>query len=670
MKIFIFSIIFTTFLFLPTSVLAEENNQNHFTLIINQVRGTSCCDKGSLEHFNNQAKKLKELSLNGNFSLRYDALKDQKFIETANKYPEHEIGGLLEIIPSLASDAGVEYLGSETKWHEANHVFLIGYTQEQRKKLIDTYMSQFKQKFNRYPTFTNAWMIDAWSLKYLKSEYGVLAHEITREQYGTDSYTLYGGPVHYPYWPSVSWALMPDNTTKDIMPLILRQTITDPVFIYGDNSDSYTSQPNDYFIRADTTDYFKHLFQQAHLQPNNSYTFALIGLENSMPENVQTEYMKQLEFLAQWQNSMNQVLTVTDFQSRYRSVYENTQIYEGVAQKDTTEKAWWINTPSYRARIRLSNNTLFISDLRIFDPSIKDPYYDRKSTSFGWWITPFVLDGSRFFYEDTQNLNTLIRNDYLKERKAQYLSPTRIELPTDQNVQVKALDNGISFLNGDNTIASFNENNFYIDPSSKLKLDSEITKNIFNSLQWKENDQDDSWGFNQKNNIYTPFININSINSQREKHPQLLFPELKNSSIDSTKTSLLVNNAYAIASRNPVRLILFPVDDKNNPVVLFDQPSVQTEKNVDKVSLYHPHGSNGMIFIDVENSGPDSNTVTIKLKDFQSSTNIYFAPNCKKEILYCITHPKQTWWFLRSLIEDRLRSQKEKESKEEKFVDG
>jgi hypothetical protein len=58
----------------------------------------------------------------------------------------------------------------------------------------------------------------------------------------------------------------------------------------GDDSSSFTSQPNDYALRKADFSYFEHLFLQAHSQNSNQDTFALIGLENSMPSEVQTEF--------------------------------------------------------------------------------------------------------------------------------------------------------------------------------------------------------------------------------------------------------------------------------------------------------------------------------------------------------------------------------------------
>ncbi|EKE15071.1 MAG: hypothetical protein ACD_12C00162G0001, partial [uncultured bacterium] len=179
------------FLFLfPKQILAKEAD----FLIINQIRGgETCCQSGSLDLFQ-QIKNKKEINnLPFGWALRYDALSDSKYSESLDK--NGELGLLLEITPNLASKSGVLYKGKPdgSDWYFAKNAFLIGYTQEERKKIIDTLFAEFKNKFGDYPHFTVAWMIDAWSLSYINNVYGVKLHELTKEQYETDSYTLDGG---------------------------------------------------------------------------------------------------------------------------------------------------------------------------------------------------------------------------------------------------------------------------------------------------------------------------------------------------------------------------------------------------------------------------------------------------------------------------------------------
>lgn len=320
MKRLIFFLLLLAIFFAPffsnlIQVKAEEKNSEtrenisteHLTLIINQVRGSECCDAGKIDNFKFQLETASKLDLPSNFALRYDTLLDEHYQNLIKKYANSSLinyGGFLEITPQLATDAGVAYTGDEKNWYQAAHAYLVGYSVADRQKIIDTYMSAFAKVIEKTPDFTTAWMIDPVSLQYLHEKYQVNIHQITREQYGTDSYTLDGGPTHYPYFPSQNWALVPDNyqeKSKNDLPLIVRQTITDPIYNYGDISSGFTSQPNDYFLREANLDYFIFLFEQAHHQNTQEQTFALVGLENSMSTEIQTEFEKQLQYISQWQ---------------------------------------------------------------------------------------------------------------------------------------------------------------------------------------------------------------------------------------------------------------------------------------------------------------------------------------------------------------------------------
>ncbi|MBP7768661.1 hypothetical protein KA082_02400, partial [Candidatus Woesebacteria bacterium] len=495
----------------------------HFTLIINQVRGSECCDKGDLSWFTTQQKNLKNNTLVGNFAIRYDVLFLDKYITAIKNDSRNDYGALLEITPQLAADAGVTYKSEVAHWYEAQNVFLIGYSPAERKKLLDTYMQKYTAVLGKPPLFSSAWMIDPWSLAYLRSQYAITAHQMTREQFGTDSYTLYGGPVHYPYYPSKNWAMIPDETTSTTMPLILRQTISDPVLIYGDTTSSYTSQPNDYFLRKDTSTYFKHLFYQAHAQPN-PYTFALVGLENSMEESAQIEYESQLAEIKKWQeqDSANTVVTVRQFQQWFNTQKHSLSVYKGSTQKDSTEQAWWITTQRYRARIRLSNNELAITDLRLYDPRFTDPYSETTAQSLGWWIVPFVLDGSRYLEDSTGK--TYIKNDMLKNRPATIPEPIRIVLGTTKNPPTETSENGrfTLQLNAQNQITFYPEN-IELNSAQPLTPTGKLPAPIA-GLEWRSDTTAPAWGFTHSGNILQPFVSNPDLAKARETYRQLLFP--------------------------------------------------------------------------------------------------------------------------------------------------
>ena len=111
------------------------------------MRGGECCQKGSYEFAQRQLELFKKHHFPATFVLRYDALVDTQFINLFKSYSNDrfEYGVFLEITPQLAKDAGVLYKGTEDRWYRAQYAYLVGYSQDERKKLIDVVMSQYKR---------------------------------------------------------------------------------------------------------------------------------------------------------------------------------------------------------------------------------------------------------------------------------------------------------------------------------------------------------------------------------------------------------------------------------------------------------------------------------------------------------------------------------------------
>ncbi|PWU23590.1 hypothetical protein C5B42_02395 [Candidatus Cerribacteria bacterium 'Amazon FNV 2010 28 9'] len=665
--IFLFSVLF--FLF-PTLVFADAQ---HVTVIINQIRGTECCGVGSLHNFEQQVQMLSSHQLHGTFALRFDALQNPPFNATAKLALQqgNELGGLLEITPQLASASGVAYRGTPDKWYEAQNAFLIGYTPAERLKLIDTYMHQFQVDFGITPTTTVAWMIDPVSLQYLKQKYGVTVHELTREQWGTDSYTLYGGPPNNPYIPSDNWALVPAASDSGKMPLIVRQTITDPVQTYGDPTSTYTSQPNDYERRGVGLEYFTHLFTQAQTQPFGN-TFALVGLENSMEQTYQDSFGKQLSFIAQWQknNPDDMVMTAKQYGQWWRTQpTEHINVYEG--NDDTVGKAWWITTTRYRVRLREDNNQLYIDDIRMYDPSFTDPYIEQPAQQLGYWVVPFFLDGSRILDGDNNYGFTTSIQDNLQNRKSEYLQPSRITLVQHiQNSITLQQQNGCVVVDdGTSTNVSFCSTQFSLPSHSSWHDNNIYTKHIIqqdgSSLIWKAaNDQSFMQLSAQQNGnvtTYSPQLMNNVLDEERMARYPLLFPQLSGHPLSVTQSSVYVNNTFAIAGRNPARLVLFPKDAQGYPITLDLDPTVMTDPYV-PTSVYTEHTGNGMFFIDAVSAVPQKVSIHVQVGDFSQTRTVYFAPDCKHMISYCIFHPTQVWWYVRNIAQDIWRKYFDKQT--------
>ncbi|PIR60320.1 MAG: hypothetical protein COU67_02480 [Candidatus Pacebacteria bacterium CG10_big_fil_rev_8_21_14_0_10_44_54] len=491
--------------------------------------------------------------------------------------------------------------------------------------------------------------------KLLREKYGVTTHEITREQFGTDSYTLYGGPPHYPYWSANDWALMPSTTAKST--LILRQTITDPVYNYGDQTSSYTSQPNDYSIRNAAIDYFLHLFLQAHNQAvGNGYTFAMLGIENSLEAEQQQEFFRQLDAVREWQKETNNfVVTVQDFYAAARALpLQQISVYGGVGQSDPDERAWWVTTPKYRVRLRLSGGVLSITDLRIYDERFSDPYLEQQAKSMGWWITPFVLDGSR---SDSTQEGQAARNDVFKNRPESYSKLNAWELATNiTDVMMEGTNNSFILKADGKEIISFFPDSF-------------ATSFLLANTEWLTDYGEGAWGLVEEEGIFTTFAHPELLVTERQNNKRLLFPELQLGKADGKNSNLYINNRYAISGRNPVRLVFFPKDEQGYPVLLRELPSVSLSASDITSSSQPAHGSNGMIFIDVNSVVPMRANAVVSADEFSQDVDVYLAPNCAQQLGYCLTHPIETYWYIRAILSDKLRFLQQQKQFEEQVFD-
>ena len=190
--------------------------------LLSQVRGEeSCCDPGSLEHFRYQLAQIQQYHFPGHFLFRYDALLNNDFVNTflqAKKhYPYLQVGIWIEVTPKLAEDSGVHYSGSVKNWYLAEQSLLVGYSPEDRQKLLNTLLRTYYQSFpNEVLQLAGAWGIDTNSLNYLQQQ-GVKIYQGVREQYGTDSYTVDGSIINEPYYPSKNWYLIPVADRKSVV---------------------------------------------------------------------------------------------------------------------------------------------------------------------------------------------------------------------------------------------------------------------------------------------------------------------------------------------------------------------------------------------------------------------------------------------------------------------
>lgn len=127
-----------------------------------------------------------------------------------------ELGVWIEVVRPLVEAVGVEWRGRpgyDWDWY-VNPGFLMAYTKEQKEKIIDELMVKFREVFGFYPKTAGSWLLDAYSVEYMKEKYGIVTFGICREQMSVDAYTLWGGPYNQPYYPSKNNILCPAQSAE------------------------------------------------------------------------------------------------------------------------------------------------------------------------------------------------------------------------------------------------------------------------------------------------------------------------------------------------------------------------------------------------------------------------------------------------------------------------
>jgi len=734
-KLVLFFLITPLFLKLvPSSVLASDeaianngvlasDDYKKIILIINQVRGNECCDEGNENALVQQIDSIKRNNLKGNFALRYDVLSNPAYTkilknlkgEQVDDGEQFELGAFLEITPKLAQDASVLYKGDSDNWYKAQNVYTVGYEFEDRKKIIDKYMENFLLVFGYYPKFSTAWIMDTNSVNYMNEKYGIYVHQITREQWGTDSYTMSGGPVHYPYFASKNWLFVnggnPSNGQAEVgydqnpeqnqkqsqnqkQTLVLRQTGSDPMFNYGDHTNSFTTQPNDYAIGNRGFDYFRNLKNELINQRQNNYGFLLLGLENSMAGKFQDEYSKQIESI----KDDGEIVTMTV--SQFNKFAENNiQAVVGLEGNDlvnnSDEKSFWVNAKNYRARFILKNKKLSLSDLRITNENLEDPYNNYIAQDLAFWVTPFIFNASQQ-YSLSEPTNLSFKENFLHGLRKKYLpefQKVNFEAKSSRNdfstffdglniaENVKAII-GFSRTTGGDLVLSwideddktneiiFNEDqistNFVISHNDVILNESEF---ISVKKNWR--------GFdvifaNEKYEDQSIFLSIDCVlnnceltfkqpsddifSELREDYYPYLFPEITDRIMDNIESVFYAHNRYAVVGKNPVRFVFIPKDDKGFATNYESNPEIIVTPETTEIDL-HEKQANGTTFLDINSDVVGKYEVQFIVGDLiNKKETVYFAPDCKNKLGYCMLHPIESIWYLSSMFYTKLRN--------------
>lgn len=379
--------------------------------IINFIREVEPRDFGIskadlFEATSNECQQMRQHHLTGTWLIQYDALIDPRYQQLLKEEAKRgsEIGGWWEITQPHVEAAGMKWRGRYSwDWH-ANTGFSVGYTPEEREKLVDVYMAKFHDIFGVYPKSVGSWIIDAHTLSYMHDKYGVIASCICRDQMGTDGYTLFGSYWNQAYYPSRKNIFMPaQHSEEQISVPVFRMLGSDPIYQYdagagGNGQGVYTLETICYGC-GDDERWVKRFFKSVFEDPALGFNYTQAGQENSFSwPRIEKGFKVQMEQISRYRAlGTVRVETLAESASWYRSRYKVTPATSFSTLDDTFgkhHKSLWFNSRFYRANLLVSGDTLFFRDIHLFDENMPSDYLTKSTTSTAFeYRTIPVMDG-------------------------------------------------------------------------------------------------------------------------------------------------------------------------------------------------------------------------------------------------------------------------------------
>lgn len=344
------------------------------------------------ETVRSEADALREYGFRGTWLLQYDALIDPRYQELMKEEIARgsEVGGWWEITQPHVEDAGYEWRGRfPWDWH-ADKGFSVGYTPEERERLVDVYMDKFREIFGEYPHSVGSWFMDAHTLAYMREKYGVEASCNCKDQEGTDGYTLWGGYWHGAYYPSKVNAYMPSQTEEGQIDIpVFRMLGSDPLYQYsagvgGAVQGVCTMEPT--YYNAQKPEWVGWYLRCHTEDPALGYTYFQAGQENSFTWEVfKKGYEVQLPQIAELQKAGKlRVETLVESARAFRKKYPVNPPTACSALEDYTDnkgRTIWFDSRFYRANIFWEGDRMGIRDIHLFDEKLESYYFRNVCTS-------------------------------------------------------------------------------------------------------------------------------------------------------------------------------------------------------------------------------------------------------------------------------------------------
>ncbi len=355
-----------------------------------------------------QIALFKKTGLHATWALQYDALIKPRYQKLLKEElgPKDEIALWWEIPQQLAEKAGLKWRGHHEWDPTANVGFGPGYTPEERRKLVDVYMADFKAIFGYYPKTAGSWYLDEVTLAHMVDQYGVIASCNCKDQIGTDGYTVWGGYWNQAYYPSRLNAYMPAQTRAGQIDVpIFRMLGSDPIYQYGAVHGMYTLEPV-YSSIGGSPDWVAWFINNLVHEPALAFAYTQAGQENSFGwEAMRKGLTMQAGHLANLaKRGEIQIMTLAEAGKWFRSRYQLTPATAMVYLNDwrnERRKTVWYNSRFYRFNILWEKDSFCIRDIHRFDERVASVTHDAilTTTSLAYGTLP-VMD--RAMWSDGQ----------------------------------------------------------------------------------------------------------------------------------------------------------------------------------------------------------------------------------------------------------------------------
>lgn len=373
--------------------LNQDVNAEGYINIVNPVRIAPYTVNlpGNIE---TQYKLLSQRNLPATWLLSFDVMKSQQVVSEIKKFKTNqEIGIFLEITPLLATTSGVDY--NETgSWHHASSIFLSGYSQKDRVKMINTLFGEYKKQFGYYPKTVGSWWTDSFSLNYMKDEYEITGNVDCSDQQDTDGYTIRGKYWSIPFYSHKTHAARPAKDRDNSSGVVTVQWAPrDP--INGYENSKYSSQ--DYFTFQNLNiDYYSQLIE-VYLSTDQIGQVTL-GLESDLsPEAYLHEYAQQLDVI---NNKITEkkyrAVTVSEFSNKYKETFPIGTPPVEIRSKDllgNNIESIWYQSAAYRINYLTYPDKVIIRDLRHYGLLAEEEFFKGINRQNVLQIhTPAVID--------------------------------------------------------------------------------------------------------------------------------------------------------------------------------------------------------------------------------------------------------------------------------------